>query len=71
MDGPKGYYAKWNKSDREILIAYNFTYIWTLRNKINKIETDIHKEIRLMVHRRKRDWGTGQKKEKGLRYTNL
>ena len=32
MDGPKGYYAKWNKSDRERQILYDFTYMWNLKN---------------------------------------
>ena len=27
MDGPGGYYAKWNKSDRERQILYVFTYM--------------------------------------------
>ena len=36
MDGPRGHYAKWNKSDRERHIPYDFTYIWHLNNKINK-----------------------------------
>ena len=35
VDGPKGCYAKWNKSDREKHIPYNFTYMWNLKNKVN------------------------------------
>ena len=27
------YYAKWNKSDRKTKIAYDFTYMWNLKNK--------------------------------------
>ena len=27
MDGPKGYYAKWNKSDWERQILYDFIYM--------------------------------------------
>ena len=26
MHGPRGYYAKWNKSDRKREIPYDFTY---------------------------------------------
>ena len=26
LDGPRGYYAKWNKSDRERQIPYDLTY---------------------------------------------
>ena len=33
IDGPREHYAKWNKSDRERQILYDFTYRWTLRNK--------------------------------------
>ena len=45
MDGPKGYYAKWNKSDRERQIMHGSTYMWTLKrqkkmNKYNKTSTD-------------------------------
>ena len=28
-----GYYAKWNKSDREGQMQYDFTYIWNLKDK--------------------------------------
>ena len=31
MDGPRGYYAKWNKSDRERQIPYDLTYMWNLK----------------------------------------
>ena len=34
MDGPRGYYAKQNKSNRERKIPYDFTYMWNLKNKI-------------------------------------
>ena len=36
MDGPRGYYAKWNKSDTEQQILYDFTYMQNLKNKINE-----------------------------------
>ena len=36
MDGPRGYYAKWNESDRERQILYDFTYMWKLKNKTNE-----------------------------------
>ena len=39
MDGPREYNAKLNKSDRERKIPC-FTYMWNLKNKINKIEID-------------------------------
>ena len=43
MDGSRGYYAKWNKSDGERQTPYDFTYMWNLKkqmNKGNKTETD-------------------------------
>ena len=44
IDGPRGHYAKWNKSDRERQTPHDFTYIWNLKakqmNKQNKAETD-------------------------------
>ena len=33
MDGLGGYYAKWNKSDRERQILYDITYMWNLKIK--------------------------------------
>ena len=36
MGGPRGYYAKLNKSDREGQMPYGFTYMWNLKNKINE-----------------------------------
>ena len=36
MDGLGGHYGKWNKSDRERLILYDFTYTWNLKNKTNE-----------------------------------
>ena len=35
MDGLGGYYAKWNKLDRERHILYDITYVWNLKNKTN------------------------------------
>ena len=44
MDGLGGYYAKWNKSDRERQIMYDITYMWNLKYDTNeliyKTETD-------------------------------
>ena len=38
MDGPRDYHTKWSKSDREIQILYDITYMWTLKKKK---ETDL------------------------------
>ena len=40
MDELGGHYAKWNKSDRERQIFYDFTCMWNLKNKTNRTETD-------------------------------
>ena len=37
MDGPRGYYAKGNKSDRERQIVYDITYMWNLKNNLVNI----------------------------------
>ena len=36
MDGSWGYYAKWNKSDRERQILYDSTYMWNLKTKMHE-----------------------------------
>ena len=33
MDGPRGYYAMWNKLNGERQILYDFTHMWNLKNK--------------------------------------
>ena len=36
MDRPRGYYAKWSKSDRERQIPYDLTHMGNLKNKTKK-----------------------------------
>ena len=36
MDGPRGHYDKCSKSDREGQTPYGFTYMWNLKNKVNR-----------------------------------
>ena len=36
MDGHRGGYAKWKESHRERQTLYDFTYMWNLKNKMNK-----------------------------------
>ena len=36
MDGPWIYYAKWNKSDRDRQIQYDFTHVESKKKKQNK-----------------------------------
>ena len=33
MGVPRGYYSKWNKSDRERQILYDFTFMWKIKNE--------------------------------------
>ena len=44
MDEPRGYYGKWNKSDREGQIPYDFTYMWKSKeqNKWTKKQKQTH-----------------------------
>ena len=63
MDGPRNYPTKWNKSEREIQISYDITYMWNLKNNdrkelIYKTETDSHRK-QTMVTKRERcgEWG--------------
>ena len=56
MDGPGGYYAKWNKSDRERPILYDSMCMWSLKNKTNEEiiqnrNTVIDTEDKLLVAR--------------------
>ena len=38
MDGPRDYYNKWSKPDREIQISYDITYVWNLKkNDTNEL----------------------------------
>ena len=39
MGGPTDYHTKWSKSDRERQIAYDITYVWTL--KYNKRSSSV------------------------------
>ena len=36
IDGPKGYLAKVNQSDREGQKPYDCIFMWTLKSKINE-----------------------------------
>lgn len=36
MDGPGGYYTKWDKLYRERKIPYDFTYMGYIRNKTSE-----------------------------------
>ena len=49
MNGPKGYYANWNKSDKETEILYDLTYIANLKNE-NKW-TNIAKQKQTHIYR--------------------
>ena len=64
MDGQGGYYAKWNKSDREKQILYNFTYMWQLKfffkwKNITK-QKQTHTENKQVVARLEGVWGMSE-----------
>ena len=37
MDGPWGYYAKWNKSDEERQALHDFSHMENIKNKETKL----------------------------------
>lgn len=57
IDGPRGYFAKWNKSDWKRQIPYDFTPMWNLKKQMNKQRKSriraINTENKLMVARGK------------------
>ena len=69
----KGYYAQWNKSDRERQIPYYFTSMWNLKNKINeqtKLKQTYRHKLQTGGFQRRgalRDW---VKEVKWIRNTN-
>ena len=36
MNGPRGYYVKWNKLDRKRQVPYDFTYMWIVKYKTSE-----------------------------------
>ena len=51
MEGPKDYYTKWSKSERERQIPFDITYMWNLKHDIDEFvyEIDLDIENKLMV----------------------
>ena len=39
MDGLGGYYAKWNKSERERQTLDDITYVWNLKSNNKPVKT--------------------------------
>ena len=37
MGGPRDYYTKWSKPDRERQIPYDITYMWNLKYDTNEL----------------------------------
>ena len=62
MNGPREYYAKWSKSDRERQTSYDITYTWNLKKwykwtylqNINRL-TDIEKKLEVTKGGRMRE----------------
>ena len=58
MNGSRGYYTLWNKSDRERQISYDTTYMQNLKNITNNLYTKYKQ-----THRhRKQTYGTKREK---------
>ena len=54
MDGPRGYYAKCNKSDREKQIPSDFNFMWILKKQniwTNKKKRLIETENKVKIAR--------------------
>ena len=58
MDGPWGYYAKWNKSHEERQILYDFTHMWSIKKKVNE-------QTKQKQTHRYREQSSGYQKERG------
>ena len=68
-NGPRQYFAKWNKSDKQRQILYDFTCMWKLKKQnrwTNETETVVDRTNRWCqgVGAKRNRWG-------GLRGTNL
>ena len=50
MDGTWGYYAKWNKSEKEI---HDFIYMWNLKNKSEQTQSNSRLHRTSGFHREK------------------
>ena len=72
MDGSRGYYANWNKSDRERQIPYDLTYMWNLKKQINKENRNklTDKREQIDFTRWEEGWWDEWKQLKGLQSIN-
>ena len=44
MDRPRGYHTKWGKSEREVQIPYDITYMWNPKYDTNQLkQKQIHR----------------------------
>ena len=57
MEEPRGYYAKWNKSDGERQILHVFTYMWDLKICSNQKQTPLIQRKKLVDARGEEDGG--------------
>ena len=64
MDELWGYDAKWNKSDGERQMPYNFTHKWNVTNKSNQAKTSTYTENKILGTRGM-GWAQGQMGEEG------
>ena len=72
MDGSRRFYAKWNKSDRERQILYDFTYIWNFKNKWTNITKQSYRYTEQTGGCQRRGvWGEERNRWGRLRGTNF
>ena len=76
MDGLRGYYARWNKSDRERQILWDFTHMWHLKKQskwtnITKQQQRYRYREQTGVCQRGGIWGEERNRWGRLRGTNF
>ena len=64
VDGPRYYYTKWSKSDREIQISYYITHMWNLIFKMTQMnlftkQKQTHRHRERIYDYRGKGWGEG------------
>ena len=67
MDGPRDYYTKWSKPDRERQISYDVTYMWNLKKYIYTQMNLFTKQKETHRYRKQLD---GYQRERGGKGTN-
>ena len=67
MDGPGGYYAKWNKVDKERQILHDSTYMWNLKIHIQQVNIKKRKRLTDMENKPVVTSGDGETENTGVK----